>query len=336
MVGYKEIASNNWVFQKQKGEFKMKRLGLSLLIIFLVVAIITPIVAAEQVEVGLVVMSTSSEYWLAVKAGAEKALEEVGGKLIYTGPATTAEVGKQVEAVENLINRQVDGIIVTPLDSDALVPPAKQAIAAGIPYISVDSGINWDGVTSTISTDNVEGGRIAMQTLSALLDYRGKVAIVNALAGIPSNDERNTGAVEIANKYDEIKLLPIQRGKDQAAAMANTENILIANPDLTGIFAGFDRGAIGAARALKNRGLTGKIKFVAFDANPEEIELLKEGTIDALIVQQPFEMGRLAVEFILKTRAGEKVPQQVNTPVVVVTKENMNDPVVKKVLAPTE
>lgn len=315
----------------------MKRVTMWALVVIMVLGVSLPTFGAEKrVVMGLVVMSTNSDYWLAVKAGAEKALSSVGGRLIFTGPADNADVQGQVSRVEDLINAKVDAILLTPLNADALVPPVKKAMAAGIPVVIIDSGINWDGVTSFIATDNVAASRIAMQTLVSLVGGKGKVAIVNALAGIPSNDARNIGAKQVIDKNPGVTLLPIQYSLDQAAAMQNTENILTAHPDIKGIFGAFNRGALGAAQALINRGMAGKVRFVAFDADPDEIRLLREGVIDVLVVQQPYEMGRMGVEFALRAMKGEQVPKVVHTPVVLVTRDNMDQPDIKKVLYPTQ
>jgi len=226
--------------------------------------------------------------------------------------------------------------LLTPLDSDALVAPSKQAVRAGIPLVSIDANLNWDGKTSYVGTDNREGGRIAMELLIKAIGGEGKVAILNCPAGVPSNDIRGEAAVEVAKKYPKVELLEIQRGEDQAAAMANMERILNANPDLKGVFAAFDRAAIGGIQALRNRGLAGKIKVVAYDASPEEIEALEKGEIHGLVVQQPYLMGYRGVEYLLAAREGKEVPKDVFVPITVVTKENMNEVEVQKVLYPAK
>lgn len=315
-----------------------KRLALLLLVLVVAIVSALPLVNAanKKVTMGLVVMSTNSEYWLAVKAGADQAIKKIGGDLIFTGPADNADVQGQVARVEDLINRHVDAILLTPLSADALVDPVKKAMNAGIPVIVIDSKINWDGVTSFIATDNIAASKLAMQQLAALVGKKGKVAIVNALAGIPSNDDRNTGAKQAVAANSGLTLLPIQYCLDQAEAMQNTENIITANPDIKGIFAAFNRGALGAAQAVINRGMSGKVRFVAFDADPDEIRLLKEGTIDVLVVQQPFEMGRMGVEFAMQAIKGQKVPKLVHPDVAAVTRKNMNDPKIQKILYPTK
>jgi ribose transport system substrate-binding protein len=289
----------------------------------------------KPLTIQMIVMSINSEYWLNVKAGSEAELSKVGGRLIYTGPSIDGDIQGQINMVENAISSKVDGIILIPLDSDALVPVVQRAIGAEIPTVIVDGPVNWDGVTSYIATDNVAASKLAMETLFQLINNRGKVAIINALAGIPSNDGRNIGASEAVKNSPNVQLLEILRGPDQAAALQNAENLLTANRDLAGIFSAYDRGAIGAGQALNNAGLSGKVRHVAFDASPDQIKMLEDGTIDALVVQQPYEMGRMAVEYIIKALNQESVPKVVATDVVVVTRQNMNKPEIQKVLYPT-
>lgn len=313
----------------------MKRLLRPLALLTVFVIGFSQSLAQDNIEIGLVVMSTNSEYWLAVKAGADAAAEEAGNvEVTFLGPADNADVQGQVALVENLINREVDAILLTPLNADALVAPVQAAEAAGIPVIVIDSGLNWDGVTSFIATDNVEASRLAMNTLIELIGGEGKVAIINALAGIPSNDDRNIGAEQAVAEHPDVQLLPIQHSIDQAAALQNTENLITANPDIKGIFGAFNRGALGAAQAVLNRGIDDQVHFVAFDADPDEIRLLEQGVIDALVVQQPFQMGYLGVEYALMAINGEEVPELVHPEVSLVTRENMNDPEIQQVLYP--
>jgi ribose transport system substrate-binding protein len=119
-----------------------------------------------------------------------------------------------------------------------------------------------------------------------------------------------------------------------AKAMAVTENILTANPDLNGIFAANEPGAIGVSRAVKARGLAGKIKIVAFDASPLEIEMLRNGTIQGLIVQNPYNMGYTAVKACIDVLHGKKIAKRIDTGVEVVTMNNYYQPFIQKILFP--
>lgn len=288
----------------------------------------------HKLTFGLVVMSTNSDYWLTLKDGAQAAVDQAGGELVFTGPADNNDIQGQVALVENLINSNVDAILLTPLDSDALAAPVEQAMNAGIPVIVIDSEVNTENYTSFIATDNIAGGELAMNTLSQLIGGEGEVVVVNALAGIPSNDARGIGAENAAKANEKLTLLPQQHCLDQAEALTNTENILTGNPDLKGIFATFNRGALGAAQAVQSKEKAGEVKIVAYDADADEIKLMEQGVIDALVVQQPYEMGRLGIEYAIKALNGEDVPKNIAPDVVLATKENMNDPEVQKVLFP--
>ena len=316
----------------------MKKLGMSILACAVLtggMAMTVP-AAEEGPTIQMIVMSINSEYWLNVQAGSEAELEKSGGELIYTGPSLDGDIQGQIDLMENAISSDVDGIILIPVDAEALVPSVEKAEDAGIPVVVVDGPVNTDKVTSYIATDNQAAGKLAMQTLIDLMGGEGKAVVVNALAGIPSNDGRGLGAEDAVKENEEIELLETLRGADQAAALQNTENMLTANPDITGIFSAYDRGAIGVSQALINAGLDGKVHQVAFDAAADEIQYLEKGVIDALVVQQPYEMGRLAVEHINMALAGEEVPAETATDVVIVTKDNMDEPDVHKVLYPLE
>lgn len=316
----------------------MKRLGMALAACAMLAGgtVTTVSAEAEGPKIQMIVMSVNSEYWLNVQAGSEAELEKSGGELIYTGPSLDGDIQGQIDLMENAISSGVDGIILIPVDADALVPSVEKAEDAGIPVVVVDGPVNTDKVTSYIATDNEAGGKLAMETLIELMGGEGKAVVVNALAGIPSNDGRGIGAEAAAKEHEGIEMLETLRGGDQAAALQNAENMLTANADVAGIFSAYDRGAIGVSQALMNAGLDGKVHHVAFDAAADEIQYLEDGVIDALIVQQPYEMGRLAVEYINKTIAGEEVPKETATDVVVVTKDNMEEPDIQKVLYPLE
>jgi ribose transport system substrate-binding protein len=116
--------------------------------------------------------------------------------------------------------------------------------------------------------------------------------------------------------------------------MAAAEAMLTAVPDLAGIFAANEPGAIGAAQVLEERGLAGEVKLVAFDAVQTEVAALKSGTIQALVVQNPFEMGYEGVRAAVRALRGEKVPKRIDTGVTVVTRENMNKPDIQRLLFP--
>jgi ribose transport system substrate-binding protein len=146
---------------------------------------------------------------------------------------------------------------------------------------------------------------------------------------------RERGFKEQIAKYPDIQLVQtLYSQSDAARGMAVTEDMLTSHADLAGIFATNEPGALGCVRAVESRGLAGKVKLVAFDAADAEIDALKRGTIQALIVQNPFKMGYLGVQSALKAIRGEQVEKRIDTGVSVVTHENMAEPEIQRLLYP--
>ncbi len=291
----------------------------------------------DKLTFGLVVMSTNSDYWLTLRDGAQEAVDKIGGELVFTGPTDNNDIQGQVTLVENLITSKVDAILLTPLDSDALVAPVEKAMDAGIPVIVIDGPVNTDKYTTFIATDNIAGGAMAMDKLADLMGEEGEAVVINALAGIPSNDARGQGAEDrAASAYPNITMLEQQHCLDQAEALNAAENIITGNPNLKGIFATFNRGALGVAQAVINKNAQDSIKLIGFDADADEIRYLEEGVIDALVVQQPYLMGTMGIEYAVKAINGENVEKNVAPDVCLATKDNMNDPDVHKILFPNE
>lgn len=285
--------------------------------------------------IALIVKSTDSEYWLTVKAGAEKAAKEAGVDIIFKGPATEQDIQGQINIVEDAINQKVDGIVLAASDTKALIQPAEKAIDAKIPLVTVDSGADSSKIASFIATDNEAAAGQGADVLAKLIGESGKVGIVNFVPGVSTAVQREKGFRDAMAKHTGIKLLSTQYSQsDKAKAMAITEDILTANPDVKAIFAANNRSALGVAQALKGKGVAGKVKVVAFDADPDEIKGLEDGSITALIVQNPFKMGEEGVKNVLALMEGKTVEKRIDTGVTIVTKENMNDAEVKKILYP--
>lgn len=288
-----------------------------------------------RLRVAVVPKGTTQEFWLTVKAGADAAGKELGAEIIWNGPAKETEVAEQTAIIENLVTQKVDAIVMAACDANSLVTPVKQAIDAGIPVVTIDSGIASDDAKSFVATDNIDGARKAADALAKLMGEKGSVAVIPFVQGAATSNMREKGFKDGIAKYPGIKVVATQYSKsDVDTGMKVTENILTAHPDLAGIFAANEAGAVGCARALEQRGVAGKVKLVAFDAAPSEIDALKHGTIQALVVQNPFRMGYEGVKAAVDVIHGKSVPKRIDTGVVVATKQNMDTPEVHKVLYP--
>ena len=288
-----------------------------------------------SLTIAVVPKATSAEFWLTVKAGAEAAGKENGAKIIWRGPPKETDVAGQMAIIENFINQKVDAIVMAACDSKALIPTVEKAIKAGITVVTIDSGIDSDIAVSFVATDNVQGARKAADELARLIGDKGEVGLIPFVPGSATCTMREHGFKEGLSKHPNIKLVAtLYSQSDVSRAIAVTEDMLTAHPKIAGIFAANEGGAVGCSRAMEQRKLSGKVKLVAFDAAPAEIDALKRGTIQALIVQNPFNMGCEGVKAAVAAKSGRKVDKRIDTGVTVVTKKNFDQPAIQKLLFP--
>lgn len=275
-------------------------------------------------------------FWVSVKQGADAAGKELGVDIIWKGPSLETDIAGQISIVEDNINKKVDAIVIAACDAEALIPVLKKADAAGIPVVTIDSNINSDLPKSFVATNSVAAATTAADVLSELLGGTGEVAMIPFVPGATTNIEREKGFLDIGlPKHPGLKLVAKQYSQTEVAkAVAVTEDMVTAHPNLKGIFAANESGTVGCAQALRSRGLAGKIKVVGFDASPNEIKALEDGTIDALIVQNPYKMGYLGVKSAVDVLNGKQVEKQIDTGVYVVTRENLNTEEIQQVINP--
>jgi ribose transport system substrate-binding protein len=318
----------------RKGEAMMKRLGWVALC-GLILASAFAQAPKKRYRIAVVPKSVAFDFWLAVRAGAEKAGKEEGVQIIWKGPSDERDIAGQRAILENFITQRVDAIVFAACDAKAMVPIAQKALRAGIKVITIDSGLDPDVSLCFVATDNIKGGRIAAEVLAKLIGYEGKVGLIPFVPGAATSIQREQGFKEGLKKFPKVKLVAtLYSESDVTKGMQVTENMLTAHPDLKGIFAANEPGAIGAARVLQARKLVGKVKLVAFDAAPTEIKALQDGVIQALIVQNPFRMGYEGVKMAVKALRGEKIPKRIDTGVTVVTMENFRRPEIQRLLFP--
>jgi len=296
---------------------------------------ITGYAAEKLLLITYVPKDTNSPYWLVVKAGADAAAKKYGARVQMLGPSVPTDIASQVSIVNDQITRRVDAILLTAGDKKALVPAAERARREGVPFITVDSGVDSDAPLSYIATDNVSASKVAAEALAKLMGNKGKALLMSFVAGSQTAAEREQGFKQGISQFRDVQLIGTQYSlADATRAMSIMDNVLTATPDLAGVFTSEEKTGAGVARQLEISGKAKDIKFVAFDASDALIQALQKGIVDALVVQQPYQMGYLGVEFAVKAIRGESIPAFVETPTVVVTRDNFNDPDIQKILYP--
>jgi len=297
--------------------------------------------SAADVTIPIIVKDTTSFYWQIVLAGARKAGKDLGVKVPELGAQAETDVNGQISILENAVAGNPAAIVISPTEFKALGKPIDEA-AAKVKIIGIDSGADSKAFTSFLTTDNVQGGRVAADGLAAAIGaanggkIEGKVALITALPGAGSLEQRAQGfKEELKAKYPGLQLVADKYADGQATTGLNIATDLItANPDLKGIFASNLIMAQGVGQAVAENNLGGKVALIGFDSDEKLIKFLNDGVISGLVVQDPYRMGYDGIKTALAASKGEKVEANVDTGANLVTKANMKEPKIDALLNP--
>ncbi len=264
----------------------------------------------------LVVKTLNNAFFIEMEKGAKAAADSLGIQLVVQAPEREIDVEKQMEIVENLIERKVDVLLLVPSGSREIVPAIVKANAAKIPVVIVDTRVDAAALKSAnariatfIGSDNVDGGRIAGEFVAQKLGGKGKVAVLEGIPGHETGDSRLRGFRSAIAKYPGLTIVASQTAnweRDQAFNVA--QNILQSHPDIQAIFACNDVMALGAVEAIAAAGRTKDIAVVGFDAQDDARTAIRQGRMAATIAQNPHEMGSLAVISASKLLRNETIP----------------------------
>jgi ribose transport system substrate-binding protein len=293
--------------------------------------------------IAVIPKGTTHEFWKSIHAGAEKARQELAAKgvqveVFWKGPLREDDRDQQIQVVENFTSRKVSGIVLAPLDSQALVNPVESAVQAGIPVVVMDSALKSDKYLSFVATDNFKGGQLAGQYLAKLLNGKGNVIMLRYAVGSASTEEREKGFLDAMGKFPELKLISTDQyaGATQETAYQASQNLLNRfGNEVNGVFCVAEPATIAMTKALRDIGKAGgKVKMIGFDAGTKSVLDMQNGDVQGLAVQNPVLMGYTAVLTIVKHLQGEKVENRIDTGVVLVSPENMEQPENKELLHP--
>ncbi len=286
--------------------------------------------------IGVVPKATSHIFWVAVEKGARAAGKELGVDIEWNGAASETDYARQIQIVDSMINRRVDGIAVAASESKILIPTIDRAIRQGIPVTVFDSGIEGGNYLSFVATNNFEGGQMAARTLGRLLGGQGQVAMLMHAPGSASTMDRERGFDDVmAREFPQMNVVARQYGmSDRAKARAAAENMLTAHPELQAIFGSSEPSSVGASLAVKARELAGKVKVVAFDSSDGLVQDLKGGVIQAIVVQDPYKIGFEAVRTLVDNLNGKPPAKRIDLPAKIIFAEDASKPENQRLLSP--
>lgn len=280
-------------------------------------------------------LNEGMEFWDVVQAGIESAAKEFGVKTEVVGAKYEREIHRQIEILDEIVEQKPDAIVLAAADYNLLIPSVEKIHKAGIKLITIDSAVNSSIPESFIATDNVQAGIKAGLELAKLVPQTSQVAILSHVKGTATAIEREKGVrkgldqSQITNIYDTLF-----SENNQEKGLEIIKKLLIEKPQTAGIVCLNETSTLGAARAIKELNLDGKVKLVGFDSSINEVKLVEQGVIQATVVQNPFNMGYTGIEMAVRAIKGEKVDKRIDTGSVVVTEKNMYSRENEKLLFP--
>lgn len=287
--------------------------------------------------IAVIPKGTTHMFWNSVEKGAKDAGEELEVSIIWKGPLKENDRAQQIQVMQQFIAQGVDGIVLAPLDFRALVSPVRDAMKRDIPVVIFDSALEGEpgeDFVSFVATNNLNGGRLGGERLAEILGNEGKVVLLRYLVGSASTNTREEGFLEAIRQRPAMEVLVDNRYAGPTAGEAKTRalNMIDQIRRADGIFCSNESATYGMLLALRQEGLAGEVRFVGFDASPPLVQALTDGEIDALVVQDPEKMGFMAVGALVRYLNGEEVEPVVDTGAVLVTRDNMDDPEIVRLI----
>ncbi|MBW9110448.1 substrate-binding domain-containing protein [Microbacterium trichothecenolyticum] len=290
----------------------------------------------EAFTVAYVPGVTQNSYFDTVKRGMEKIAADNNITIIHQGSPNFDPV-EQTAVLNAVLAQAPDLLIVAPSDPVSMRAPIERFINADIPVITVDQVLeNSEGIVSSIYGDSRQGGELAGAEMAEQIDGSGTVAIINVVSGVTVLDERVEGFIDaLADAAPDVTIAPVQEaGSSPSGSEAVTRSLLLAYPDLKGIYGVTEVNAEGAAAALRAQNRSGDIPVIAYDGTPLEVEYLEDGLLQYLIVQQAAKTGELAMQYAVDYLSGDtsSIEKLVTLPTVGVGADDLDDPAVQAVL----
>jgi ribose transport system substrate-binding protein len=295
---------------------------------------------AKPLTIAVIPKGTTHEFWKSIEAGARQAEAEYKAagrsvRIIWKGPLKEDDRTAQIDVVQTFTSKGVSGMVLAPLDAKALAAPVEQAAAAGIPTVIIDSALTSDKQVGFVATNNRAGGRMAGERLLAVAKPPVKVIMLRYQAGSASTEEREAGFLEALKDKPGVELISSDQhgGATRESALTAAQNLLGRyGRQVTAIYTPNESSTAGMALAIEQAGLAGQVVHIGFDTSPPLIAAMKAGRIQGLVAQDPKAMGYLGVKAMVDHLDGKPVAKQVDTPVKLITPENLESAEIQALL----
>lgn len=287
-----------------------------------------------KIEMILKAKANPPDFWMNVEQGANMAAAEYNVDCEVMGPASEAQIDKQIELVKKAIAKQPDAIILAASDYKELAPICQEADRKGILIITLDSDVDYGKPHSFVGTDNYAMGEKLAQLVNGLVNDTEKFGIVGHVKTVSTAMEREKGVLENLKKCsDQFVGISYCNGSVDLAKNEAIE-MLKTHPDI-GCMVGLNESStLGIAYGIQKLGLQNRVKLVGCDCSEKEIELIEQGIIHASVIQNPYSMGYISVQNAVQILNKEPVPNFYDTGSVIVSKQTLYTTENEKLLFP--
>jgi len=284
--------------------------------------------------VAVIVKSTTSAYWKSVFAGANAAKTEYNLEITQEGPADEEDWETQNEMIDRAVENSAEVIVLSAVDYNNNAAAVNRAVEAGVKVVVIDSDVNSDMVSCRISTDNYQAGCMVGETVLDSRDENIRVGIVNFDAISANGQQREQGFRDQVAVDDRVTIVDaVHVNSNAESAKEATEKMLREHPQINVIVTFNEWTSLGVGYAVRELKLGEETRVIAFDSNVVSVGMLETGEVDALIVQNPYAMGYLGIECAYRLINGQPLEQtEIDTSTTVVTRENMFDSAIQRIL----
>lgn len=303
-------------------------------VIALILLISGSIPVLAEIKVLVIPKGTEAIFWKNVAAGAQQAGTDMGIKITYRGPHSALQHDAQIQIIEYGIREGYNAIVLAPNHVDHPAPALKAAVARGMKVVLIDSNMNSRHHACFVESDNYKAGQDAADYAASLVGGAGRIALVRYLKDHASTLEREHGFLDaIASRYPQIEIIADPHaGPSIGTAFHTVSDLIDRLSPIDAIFTDAESTTLGILRALKEKGLQGKIKFIGFDFNTTIRGAILNHEMTATIIQNPYQMGYLGVKAAYDLIQGKALPAKIYTDTILVNADNYHSVEVQAIL----
>jgi ribose transport system substrate-binding protein len=281
--------------------------------------------AGGEIDLAFIQGVIGDNFYISMECGVRAAAEELGGINVSVQGPQKWDPALQQPIVASVMANEPDAILIAPNDVSALQRPLEEAAAAS-EIVLVDTTIEDPSIAvSEIASDNEGGGAAAFDAIKELVPDGGKVLVIDNQPGISTSDARVKGFEEAIAEDSSFEYVGVEYAQNQPARAAQIlTSTLQSHPDLVAVFATNIFSAEGAATGIEQAGVAGEVQVVGFDAGPAQVEALQDGTVQAIIAQQPYDIGYQGVEQAVAAINGEQTESAIQTGFSIITAETLD------------